>query len=137
VSSLHFQLNCNERISPLPSLPFSMPPHPLSCAADVCAINLSPQPAAQCRLRKNPLLPWIGVILLGYVCGPMYGTAMQPGRRKQLLVTIGLGALALLLFLRGFNIYGENAPWVVHETGIQTVMSFLNFTSIRPRWTSS
>lgn len=79
-----------------------------------------------------PLLPWIGVILLGYVCGPLYGAAMQPGRRKQLLVTIGFSALALLLVLRGFNIYGENAPWVPGETTIQTVMSFLNFTKYPP-----
>lgn len=79
-----------------------------------------------------PLLPWIGVILLGYVCGPLYGAAMQPGRRKQLLVTIGSSALALLLVLRGFNIYGENAPWVPGETAIQTVMSFLNFTKYPP-----
>jgi uncharacterized membrane protein len=97
---------------------------------------LIPEGAVKVKVTY-PLLPWIGVILLGYVCGPLYGAATDPARRKQLMLTIGGAALLMLLVLRGFNIYGENAPWVVGQTGIQTVMSFLNFTSIRPRWTSS
>jgi uncharacterized membrane protein len=92
---------------------------------------LIPEGAVKVKITY-PLLPWIGVILLGYVCGPLYGAAMDPARRKGLLVTIGGGALLLLLGLRGFNIYGENAPWVIGETGIQTLMSFLNFTKYPP-----
>jgi uncharacterized membrane protein len=34
--------------------------------------------------------------------------------------------------LRGFNINGEELPWVAGETAIQTVMSFLNFTKYPP-----
>ena len=79
-----------------------------------------------------PLLPWIGVILLGYAAGPLYGAAMHPERRKQLLVALGAGALAILLVLRGLNIYGENMPWVVGDTAIQSVMSFFNFTKYPP-----
>lgn len=79
-----------------------------------------------------PLLPWIGLILLGYACGPLYGAAMDPARRKGLLTMMGSGALLLLLVLRGFNIYGENAPWVAGDTAIQTLMSFFNFTKYPP-----
>jgi uncharacterized membrane protein len=79
-----------------------------------------------------PLLPWIGVILLGYVCGPLYAAAMDPARRKPLMQALGGGALLLLLVLRGLNIYGENAPWVAGATGVQTVMSFFNFTKYPP-----
>lgn len=79
-----------------------------------------------------PLLPWIGVILLGYACGPLYAAAMDPQRRVRLLVRLGGGALLLLLVLRGLNIYGENLPWVVGATSVETVMSFINFTKYPP-----
>jgi uncharacterized membrane protein len=79
-----------------------------------------------------PLLPWIGVILLGYAAGPLYGRAIAPQRRRQLLLTIGGAALLSLAVLRGFNIYGEELPWVHGETAVQTVMSFFNFTKYPP-----
>jgi uncharacterized membrane protein len=79
-----------------------------------------------------PLLPWIGVILAGYAAGPLYAAAMAPERRRQLLRMAGIAALALLAVLRGFNIYGEELPWVHGETAIQTVMSFLNYTKYPP-----
>ncbi|SFU91442.1 DUF1624 domain-containing protein [Pseudoduganella namucuonensis] len=79
-----------------------------------------------------PLLPWIGVILVGYAAGPLYGRAMAPGRRRRLLLALGAGALLLLAVLRGFNIYGEELPWVYGETTVRTVMSFFNFTKYPP-----
>jgi uncharacterized membrane protein len=79
-----------------------------------------------------PLLPWIGVILLGYAAGPLFGRAMAPERRRQLMLMLGGGALLALALLRGFNIYGEEMPWVHGETAVQTVMSFFNFTKYPP-----
>jgi uncharacterized membrane protein len=79
-----------------------------------------------------PLLPWIGVILVGYAAGPLYGAAMDPARRKRLMLALGAGALALLLVLRGFNIYGEVLPWVQGVDTLHTVMSFINFTKYPP-----
>jgi uncharacterized membrane protein len=79
-----------------------------------------------------PLLPWIGVILLGYAAGPLFGRAMAPERRRQLMLMLGGGALLALALLRGFNIYGEEMPWVHGETAVQTVMSFVNFTKYPP-----
>lgn len=79
-----------------------------------------------------PLLPWVGVILAGYVAGPLYAATMAPQRRRQLLRIIGCCALALLAVLRGFNIYGETLPWAVGDTAVQSVMSFLDFTKYPP-----
>jgi uncharacterized membrane protein len=59
-----------------------------------------------------PLLPWIGVILCGYAAGPLFGRGMTPERRRTLLRAFGAGALLLLAVLRGFNIYGEDLPWI-------------------------
>ncbi|MGA0609678.1 DUF1624 domain-containing protein [Caldimonas sp. KR1-144] len=79
-----------------------------------------------------PALPWVGVILLGWVAGPLFGQALDGHRRRRWLVALGLGCWALLLVLRGFNIYGENAPWVAGADTVHTVMSFLNYTKYPP-----
>jgi uncharacterized membrane protein len=79
-----------------------------------------------------PLLPWIGVILLGFVAGPLYSASMAPLRRQELLLRLGVGCLALLLLLRGFNIYGETLPWVQGQDFTHTLMSWLNFTKYPP-----
>ncbi|NLR94484.1 DUF1624 domain-containing protein [Flammeovirga agarivorans] len=79
-----------------------------------------------------PVLPWIGVILLGYFTGPLFGEKFTSERRIKALFQIGLGSLILLCFLRGWNIYGETLPWERQETFIQSVMSFLNFKKYPP-----
>jgi uncharacterized membrane protein len=62
----------------------------------------------------------------------LFGRAMAPERRRQLMLMLGGGALLALAVLRGFNIYGEEMPWVHGETAVQTVMSFFNFTKYPP-----
>ena len=79
-----------------------------------------------------PLLPWIGVILLGYVAGPLFASRVDPAWRRRTLLAMGLGCWAVLVLLRGSNLYGENLPWQVQATGVQTVMDFLNFTKYPP-----
>jgi uncharacterized membrane protein len=85
------------------------------------------------RLKVTyPLLPWIGVILVGYAAGPLYAATMAPEQRRKLLRMAGFGAWLLLAVLRGFNIYGEELPWEVQDTAVRTVMSFLNYTKYPP-----
>ncbi len=79
-----------------------------------------------------PSLPWFGVILLGYFAGPLFAKSTSAITRRQWLIGLGASCLAVLLVLRGFNIYGETIPWSVQETGIETVMSFINFTKYPP-----
>lgn len=79
-----------------------------------------------------PLLPWIGVILLGYAAGPLYSKAIDGPSRGKMLVALGSGCLILLAFLRGFNIYGEALPWVAGDSLLRTIMSFVNFTKYPP-----
>lgn len=79
-----------------------------------------------------PVLPWFGVILLGYFAGPLYAQSVDILTRRKFLIGIGTMCLGLLLVLRGFNIYGETLPWTVQDTLIETVMSFLNYTKYPP-----
>src|SRR5207245_1751759 len=51
-----------------------------------------------------PVLPWIGVILLGYAAGPLYSRAVSAARRTRMLLALGIGCLCILVVLRGFNI---------------------------------
>jgi uncharacterized membrane protein len=83
-----------------------------------------------------PLLPWFGVILLGYAMGPWFlpdktsaGSSSLLSRRLCLAGGIALG---LLLILRSVNQYGEPVAWQWHDRGLQTVMSWFNFTKYPP-----
>ncbi|UYC12942.1 heparan-alpha-glucosaminide N-acetyltransferase domain-containing protein [Xanthomonas sp. CFBP 8445] len=84
------------------------------------------------RLRTSyPVLPWIGVIALGYAAGPWYGAATDPAQRQQRLLACGLGALAGFHLLRWHNGYGD-APWQVQDDLAHTAMSFFNVTKYPP-----
>ena len=74
-----------------------------------------------------PLIPWLGVLALGYVLGPVF--LEPPEDRRRTLTSIGLGATALFVVLRLVNLYGDPNPWEVNERGpVYTVLSFLNTT---------
>lgn len=55
------------------------------------------------------IIPWIGVMATGYAFGKIL--ALEPARRDSLCRRLGLGAVALFLVLRGFNLYGDPHPW--------------------------
>tara|TARA_Y100000815_G_scaffold190899_1_gene174392 strand:+ start:1037 stop:2185 length:1149 start_codon:yes stop_codon:yes gene_type:complete len=86
----------------------------------------------QLRLRTSyPLLPWIGVIALGYAMGPWFTGSTSASQRQRWLLISALGALSAFVLLRALNSYGE-APWAVQETTLRTVMSLLNITKYPP-----
>ncbi len=85
------------------------------------------------RVRLTyPVLPWVGVILLGWCFAPAFAATASAVRRRALLLATGVACLALLALLRGFNLYGENAPWQPGATALETAMSWLNFTKYPP-----
>lgn len=84
------------------------------------------------RLRTSyPLLPWIGVIALGYAAGPWFGNAVDTSSRQRKLSLWAAGALGTFLLLRLCNGYGD-APWASGESAVQTLMSFFNITKYPP-----
>lgn len=71
-----------------------------------------------------PLIPWIGVMAAGYGLGPII--LLETASRRRWLVGLG-GAVTLgFVVLRAANVYGDPAPWVVHDNLSATVLSFLN-----------
>ncbi|WP_373280334.1 DUF1624 domain-containing protein [Novosphingobium naphthalenivorans] len=78
-----------------------------------------------------PVLPWIGVILLGYACGPWFAKGSDPDLRMRRLVRLGLTLILGFVAIRFLNVYGDK-PWFHAETPLRTVMSFLALTKYPP-----
>ncbi len=79
-----------------------------------------------------PVLPWIGLMALGYVFGSLYQRDVPVEKRRKWLVRIGTGAILLFMILRGFNLYGEPHPWQTQSSFTFSLMSFLNTTKYPP-----
>ncbi|RYF53614.1 MAG: DUF1624 domain-containing protein, partial [Cytophagaceae bacterium] len=81
-------------------------------------------------LLAYPIVPWFGIMLLGYCCGPLFNQPL-PSRKSQLL-RLGIGALGLFLILRLVNSYGDARLWSVQNDPAFTVLSFLNVSKNPP-----
>src|SRR5262249_35673072 len=55
------------------------------------------------------IVPWTGVMALGYAFGRV--VIMDLGPRRRICLALGTTAVALFLLLRGFNLYGDPRPW--------------------------
>ena len=55
------------------------------------------------------IVPWIGVMALGYIFGRVMIIDSQS--RRRLCLALGTAAIVLFLILRGFNLYGDPRPW--------------------------
>lgn len=77
-----------------------------------------------------PLLPWVGLMALGYALGPLFERP-EPERRRALqrLGALCIGAFALV---RGLNVYGDLAPWSAQSRWGFTALSWLNCAKYPP-----
>ena len=78
-----------------------------------------------------PVLPWIGVMLLGYCAGKIF-TAFDPPRRNKILLYTGIGLLVLFVALRVADVYGDPTHWSKQRNGVYTFLSFMNVTKYPP-----
>lgn len=84
------------------------------------------------RLRTSyPVLPWIGVIALGWVIGPWFARGGDALLRQHRLWMAGAGALVAFVILRAVNLYGDS-PWQSFATLGSTLMSVFNVTKYPP-----
>jgi uncharacterized membrane protein len=79
-----------------------------------------------------PVLPWIGLMALGYVFGAFYQNDFPAVQRSRWLILIGITATLLFVLLRIFHLYGEPHPWSLETSSIFSLMSFLNTTKYPP-----
>jgi len=79
-----------------------------------------------------PVIPWIGLMALGYLFGTFYQKDFDVTIRKKWLLRLGFGAIALFIIIRGINVYGDLTPWAAQDTIAKTVMSYLKITKYPP-----
>jgi len=79
-----------------------------------------------------PVLPWVGLMAVGYAFGMLYKPDFDPATRRRILLQVGIASIALFFILRGFNLYGESNSWNEQRTAVYSVLSFLNTTKYPP-----
>ena len=79
-----------------------------------------------------PVIPWIGLMALGYCFGGLYSRNFDAAKRKRILLLLGFVSITLFFVLRGINIYGDLVPWSTQRSMKFTILSFLNVTKYPP-----
>jgi uncharacterized membrane protein len=77
-----------------------------------------------------PLIPWIGVMALGYCFGTLF--KMDAPKRRKLLITFGIGAIVLFIAIRSFNFYGDPSNWTNQYSWYRDVLSFIDVSKYPP-----
>jgi uncharacterized membrane protein len=79
-----------------------------------------------------PVLPWAGLMSLGYAFGTLYEEDFPAAQRGRWLLALGIGATLLFALLRGLNLYGESREWHPQDSALYSLMSFVNTTKYPP-----
>ncbi len=77
-----------------------------------------------------PLIPWIGVMALGYALGAYL--EHTPDSRKTRLYRLGAALTLAFVILRAIDLYGDPHPWSSQPSALLTVLSFVNCTKYPP-----
>jgi uncharacterized membrane protein len=81
-------------------------------------------------VTSYPVLPWIGVMSLGYCLGTIF--LWDAARRQRFLIRLGLALTAAFILLRAINIYGDPVRWGHQASALFSALSFLNTTKYPP-----
>ncbi len=79
-----------------------------------------------------PILPWLGVISLGFGIGNWFRPEIQPEARERWLLLLGFGMIAAFILLRLLNVYGDKPWFVVEGDPLRTFISFISMTKYPP-----
>lgn len=78
------------------------------------------------------ILPWTGVMLLGYCLGYFYQKDYPAQKRKRFLLYTGASLTLLFIVLRSFSGYGNPTPWEQQSNLLSNVFTFLNTSKYPP-----
>jgi uncharacterized membrane protein len=96
------------------------------------ALRPGPIPLAQgvTWFVAYPLLPWFGIMALGYAFGEVL--VRERWSRARCTAALGLMATVAFLLLRVRGEYGDPVPFQTQDAAIKTVMAFLNCQKYPP-----
>lgn len=83
-------------------------------------------------LAAYAILPWAGVMLLGYAAGALYRQQVDEARRRRWLLGLGSGVIVCFIILRWINEYGDPQPWSEQGRDGFTILSFINTAKYPP-----
>ncbi len=79
-----------------------------------------------------PLIPWPGVMMLGYCLGALYVKEYGAQKRQKVLMKAGIIVTLFFIVLRLTNVYGDPSQWSSQRNFVTTILSFLNVTKYPP-----
>jgi len=81
-------------------------------------------------LVAYPLIPWVGVMALGYA----FGAVLLKDRHARIAFCsrLGAGMICIFFLLRWSNLYGDPRPWTTEALWWRTILSFFNVQKYPP-----
>ncbi len=76
------------------------------------------------------IVPWLGVMALGYGVGTVYG--WTPQARQRTLLRAGTITTLAFVVVRAINRYGDPNPWSSQPSAMYRALSFLNVSKYPP-----
>lgn len=83
-------------------------------------------------LVAYPIIPWIGVMSLGYSIGAFYDKSVDSSNRKLTFNLVGILAIVLFVILRWSKVYGDPYDFEQFGTLSKNLVSFLNPSKYPP-----
>ena len=77
-----------------------------------------------------PVLPWLGVMCIGFGLGPLF--RLDASERLRTLLPIALALLAGAVAMRILMAFAPDPQWRVHDEPVRTMMAFLDFGKTPP-----
>jgi len=79
-----------------------------------------------------PILPWIGILFIGYGLGFLFSNKTNNEKRIRTLLIMGIASCLVFLSLRYFNLYGDHSNWFKSSDFLKSIFSFINTTKYPP-----
>jgi len=89
-------------------------------------------PGARTIKVVYPFLPWLGVMMLGYGVGFLYGNRVKENKRKRILLVSGAACCVLFIVLRLVNCYGDPRHFTAQTSLLHSFFDFVNTRKYPP-----
>ena len=78
------------------------------------------------------LIPWAGVMALGYCIGPLFANGFDASKRQKILLRMGIASWVLFIIIRFINVYGNQTNWSAQHSPVYSFLSFINISKYPP-----